>query len=123
MQLHAPQLELRDQKREHRQLFHRQKESFRSECDRICAETEQVKALLAVKMTEGRGFIEAAASLLTAEIIARDSHDGRQKRRENTLLSDVKKLNDTLQKGARYVADAAEMADNLREQVVHIDEL
>lgn len=65
---------------EQKELFERQAEAFKSEIERIIGELNQVKALLAVKMTEGKGFVEGAASLLGAELVARDTFNSRQVR-------------------------------------------
>jgi len=100
-------LEIREQKRLHRALFSKQRDHFRSECDRICAETEQVKALLATKMTDGRGFVDAAIHLLLQELTARNSYGNRQARRETDMFSQLNTLK-------RMLDDCNELAEQQR---------
>ena len=63
-------------------LFARQQDGIRSQLDRLVAETEQVKALLAVRMSEDRGYVDAAIALLLAEMTAAASYRSRQRKRE-----------------------------------------
>jgi len=95
-------LEIRDQKSAHKAMFSHQRDHFRAECDRICAETEQVKALLATKMTDGRGFVDAAINLLLQEITARNSYGTRQKRRENDLMAQLTTLQRMMEDATDY---------------------
>ena len=80
-------IELREYKKLNQLLFDGQQAVFRAECDRICAEAEQIKALVATKLTDGKGYIDAAYQLLLHEITARSSYVNRQKRRENELFN------------------------------------
>jgi hypothetical protein len=45
-------------------MFKAQREDFRIQFNRIQAETDQVKALLGVKLTNNRGFVEAGLCAL-----------------------------------------------------------
>jgi hypothetical protein len=86
---------LEEQRVAHESLFSRQKRDFQAECDRLVAETDQVKALLAVKMTSGggsRAFLEAAERLLLAEISARTSYERRQRKREEEITELLRQL-------------------------------
>ena len=100
-------LEIREQKKSQKNMFNKQRDHFRSECDRICAETEQVKALLATKMTDGRGFVDAAINLLLQELTARNSYGNRQNRREEDMFSILM----TLQ---RMLTDATGLEDPMQ---------
>ena len=66
-------------------LLRGQQSAVRSQFDRLCAEAEQLKALLALKLSDDRGFVDAALSLLLAESTAAASARLRQGRREREL--------------------------------------
>ena len=66
-------------------LFARQQDGIRSQLDRLVAETEQVKALLAVRLSDDRGYVDAAIALLLAETTAAASYRSRQRKREAEL--------------------------------------
>jgi hypothetical protein len=72
--------------------FQAQIASFTDECDRIAAETEQIKALLAVKITENSGFLRAAKNLLMAETTARQAYDHSQASLEKKIVNLMQEL-------------------------------
>jgi hypothetical protein len=86
------QQDIQQQQNDHKVLFQSQIENFRAECDRIAAETEQVKALLSVKITDSAGFLRAARNLIMAESTARQSFEhsqGSLERRTLRLMQDL----------------------------------
>ena len=121
---------LEEQRSTNQRLFNMQKKDFRSECDKICAETDQLKALLAVKMTGSgsRAFAEAAQRLLLAEISARNSYYRRQSKREGDIVgylrdlqmlladpnSDVNEVKKLVRKATLLVTETTESASKER---------
>ncbi len=87
---------LEKQQADHNDLFSDQIERFRAECDRIAAETEQIKALLAVKITENSGFLKASKNLLMAETTARQAFDHNQSSLETKVLNLLAELEDRI---------------------------
>jgi hypothetical protein len=86
---------LEDQRAANQKLFDRQRRDFRSECNRVCAETEQVKALLAIKAHGSDGDLalaEAAERLLLAEVTSRTSYWRRQEKREDEIVQMLQSL-------------------------------
>lgn len=77
--------------------FQAQIASFTDECDRIAAETEQIKALLAVKITENSGFLRAAKNLLMAETTSRQAYDHSQASLEKKIVNLMQELVTELQ--------------------------
>jgi hypothetical protein len=117
--------QLKQQKKSHDEMFKRQKDTFQSQCQRISAESEQIKALLGVKLTDGRGFVEAALSLVLAEITARDSYEGRMKRREGDIIVSFKTLQTkiSIDPQKMNVANIIESVGELMKEITVLDEL
>ena len=67
-------------------LLAEQQSSVRSQLDRLCAEAEQLKALLAARLSGDRGFVDAAIALLLSDITAAESYRRRQAKREDDVL-------------------------------------
>ena len=67
-------------------LLSEQQSSVRSQLDRLCAEAEQLKALLAARLSGDRGFVDAAIALLLSDITAAESYRRRQGKREEEAL-------------------------------------
>ena len=67
-------------------LLTEQQSSVRSQLDRLCAEAEQLKALLAARLSGDRGFVDAAIALLLSDITAAESYRRRQAKREDDVL-------------------------------------
>ena len=63
-----------------------QQSLVRSQLDRLCAEAEQLKALLAARLSGDRGFVDAAIALLLSDITAAESYRRRQVKREDEAL-------------------------------------
>ena len=67
-------------------LLSEQQSSVRSQLDRLCAEAEQLKALLAARLSGDRGFVDAAIALLLSDITAAESYRRRQAKREEEVM-------------------------------------
>ena len=67
-------------------LLAEQQSSVRSQLDRLCAEAEQLKALLAARLSGDRGFVDAAIALLLSDTTAAESYRRRQAKREDDVL-------------------------------------
>jgi hypothetical protein len=76
-------MELMNQTNTREMLLKSHEDNFHAQVNRICGETEQLKALLSVKMSDGQGFIQAAWTLFSNEAAARDVYNLRQRRRED----------------------------------------
>jgi len=88
---------LERQSKEHKHLFEDQLERFRRECDRVAAETGQIKALLTIKVTEDAGSLRAAKNLLMAENTARLAYNHTQQMHEQRVLNLLTKLAQEIQ--------------------------
>lgn len=115
-------LELRDQKRRQEQQLNNQKENFKIQCDRICGETEQLKALLSIKMTDGQGVVQAASTLLLREVTARDVFTSRQKRREDNAVSLLHSLLEKLEKTPVLSTDVISDSKKAIDAVTELEE-
>lgn len=87
-------LKLREQRKFEEDELKKQSDNFSAQCDRMVAETQQLKALLGVKMSIGATiFLEAAERFVMKEAMAQKSYFDRQtSSNEKQLLELLQKL-------------------------------
>jgi len=85
---------LREQRKFEEEELKKQSKNFEAQCDRMVAETQQLKALLGVKMSIGSTiFLEAAERFVMAEAMAQKSYFDRQTgSNEQGLLEILKRI-------------------------------
>ena len=82
-------LELKSQGKLYADMFSGQTNDFDVQISKLMAETAQIKALIAIKLTDGKGFAEAAGTLFTSETTAREMYEYRQGKREVDIVEDI----------------------------------
>jgi hypothetical protein len=115
-------LELMNQTNTREMLLKSHEDNFRAQVNRICGETEQLKALLSVKMSDGQGFIQAAWTLFSGEVAARDVFNLRQNRREDMCAIKLATLATQLKTRPLSSPDVLDTVEDIIKSIVEIEE-